>query len=130
MLQSCGTELTLCHHRSLTHRPPTLPAAPVRTVCNQRKRCAIATSAASRGYGNTAREPNYDSVSFRQESGASASTSSISGAIDVTDDSQKEDRMDEVKQFLKAELDRIFTNGVSSRSTYCLRLRNLPFQLH
>ena len=84
-----------------------------RLVGQQRKHSAAHRAvlcAASGGYGSSAREPNYDSVSFRQDSGASASTSAV---IDVTDESQVQTRMEEVKDFLKAELDRIFTDGVS-----------------
>lgn len=60
--------------------------------------------------GSTDREPNFDSVSFRQDAGSTASTSSV---IDVTDQAQREGRMEEVQQFLKEELDRIFSDGVS-----------------
>ena len=33
--------------------------------------------------------------------------------IDVTDQAQREGRLEEVQQFLKEELDRIFSGGVS-----------------
>ena len=69
----------------------------------------VIRSQAAAGAGNTAREPNYDSISFRQNTGASASTSAV---IDVTDESQKQDRMEEVMDFLKGELATIFTTGV------------------
>ena len=66
--------------------------------------------ATSGDFGSTAREPNYDSVNFRQESGSTASTSAV---IDVTSKEQKESRLEDVKQFLKEELHRIFSGGVS-----------------
>ena len=65
--------------------------------------------------GSTERESNYESVSFRQDSGSSASTSS---ATDVTDKAHTENRMDEIKQFLRAELDRIFSGGVSCETAF------------
>lgn len=63
----------------------------------------------SAGAGSTSREPHLESVSFRQNSGAAASTSTV---IDVTDDSQRQDRMQEVISFLRGELATIFTTGV------------------
>lgn len=71
-----------------------------------RRICSPATA------GSTDRESNYDSVSFRQDSGSSASTSSV---IDVNDKAQTESKMDELQQFLRAELDRIFGGGVNFR---------------
>ena len=128
-LQLSHIEPTI-QHRSVHHKALIPQSAAIRTVFRQRYWRApcrfIAASAASGGFGNTAREPNFDSVSFRPESGASASTSDV---IDVTDEDQKNDRMNEVKEFLKAELDRIFTSGVSCRSSCASRFTTPVFRM-
>jgi len=120
---ACSKRMQLCHtssvghHRLSSHKPLTPQLAEIRAPCSEHGRRAasrdLVVRADTGGYGSTAREPNFDSVKFRQESGASASTSAV---IDVTDDSQKNTRMEEVKQFLEAELGRIFNDGVSCRS--------------
>ena len=110
---------SVCHRRSGNHQPFIPQVAEIRAALSRQIRHAAArevtTRAASGDLGNTARGPNYDSVSFRQDSGASASTSAV---IDVTDDSQKQTRMEDMRQFLEAELERIFEKGVSCRSRY------------
>ena len=115
-MQLCHTSSVL-NHRSSNHKPLTPHLAAIRAPSSEPGRRAVSSDlvvrAATGGYGSTAREPNFDSVRFRQESGASASTSAV---IDVTDDSQKHTRMEEVKQFLEAELGRIFNDGVSCKS--------------
>ena len=104
---------TICHQRSAI--PGNLPGPPrvaaLRPICQITIRSASLRSVTSRASaGSTDREPNFDSVSFRQDSGSTASTSSV---IDVTDQAQREGRLEEVQQFLKEELDRIFSGGVS-----------------
>ena len=74
-------------------------------------------AAAGAGAGNTVRGRNYESASFRQDTGrqdtgrqdtgSSASTSAV-----VTDETQKEDRMEEFMSFLRDELTTMFTTGV------------------
>ena len=104
---------TICHQRSV--RPGHLPGRPRATVHEPFRRYTTGsallrdvTSHASAG--GKGRESNFDSVSFRQDSGSTASTSAV---IDVTDQAQREGRMEEVQQFLKEELDKIFSGGVS-----------------
>ena len=115
-MQLCHTS-SVCNHRSSNHKPLRPQLAATRAPCSEPGRRAASSDlvvrAAIGGYGNTDREPNFDSVRFRQESGASASTSAV---IDVTDENQKHARMEEVKQFLEAELGRIFNDGVSCQS--------------
>ena len=115
-MQLCHTS-SVCNHRSSNHKPLTPQLAAIRAPCSEPGRRGASSDlvarAAGGGYGSTAREPNFDSVKFRQESGASASTSAV---IDVTDDRQKKTRMEDVKQFLEAELGRIFNDGVSCKS--------------
>ena len=107
----CGG--TICHQRSA--QPGNFPAPPqvtaLRPICQTTIRRASPRSVTSRASaGSTDREPNFDSVSFRQDSGSTASTSSV---IDVTDQAQREGRLEEVQQFLKEELGRIFSGEVS-----------------
>ncbi len=114
-MQLCHTS-SVCSHRSSNHKTFTTQLAAIRAPTEPGRRPAfsdLVVRAATGGYGSTAREPNFDSVRFRQESGASASTSAV---VDVTDDSQKHTRMEEVKQFLEVELGRIFSVGVSCKS--------------
>ena len=115
-MQLCHTR-TVSHRRSGNHIPfiPQVAAIRAALPCQRRHAAVrgITVQAASGDPGSTAREPNYDSVSFRQESGASASTSAV---IDVTDDSQMQTRMEEMKEFIEAELGQIFNRGVTCRS--------------
>ena len=107
---SCGT---LCHQRSarLEHLP--CPSQP--TVLRRHGQLTTGGATSRRvdshaTAGSTTREPNYDSASFRRHSGSTASTSSVT---DVSDKAQTQSRMEEIKEFLRAELDRIFSGGVS-----------------
>lgn len=98
----------ICHHRPLPGPPQ---ATGLRPICQPAIRSALLRNVTSHASaGSTDRAPNFDSVSFRQDSGSSASTSSV---VDVTDQGQRESKMEEVQQFLKEELDRIFSGGVS-----------------
>ena len=111
---------TVCHQRSA--KPGHLPGPPQATVlrptCQPTIRSAFLRNVTIHAStGSTDREPNFDSVSFRQDSGSSASTSSV---IDVTDQAQKGERMEEVQHFLKEELDRIFSGGVSFCSNFAI----------
>lgn len=122
-MQLCHTSSVL-NHRSSNHKPLTPHLAAIRAPSSEPGRRAVSSDlvvrAATGDYGSTAREPNFDSVRFRQESGASASTSAV---IDVTDDSQKHTRMEEVKQFLEAELGRIFNDGEVTRAKYAADMK-------
>lgn len=107
---SCGTV-----YRQRSAIPECLPGSPqapvLRPIRQPNNRTAVLRNVGSHASaGSTDREPNFDSVSFRQDSGSTASTSSV---IDVTDQAQKEGKMQEVQQFLKEELDRLFSGGVS-----------------
>lgn len=106
----CGT---LGHHRSAQLlSPPRTPVfkRSVQADGPSASRLRVDTRATAGDFGSTAREPNYDSVNFRQDSGSTASTSAV---IDVTNEQQKESRLEEVKEFLREELHRIFSGGVS-----------------
>lgn len=105
---SCGTV-----YRQRSAIPGCLPGSPqapvLRPIRQPNKRTAVLRNVGCHASaGSTEREPNYGS--FRQDSGSTASTSSV---IDVTDQAQKEGKMEEVKQFLKEELHRLFSGGVS-----------------
>ena len=69
-------------------------------------------AAAGAGAGNTVRGRNFDSASFRHDTGRQDTGSSASTSAVVTDESQKEDRMEEVMSFLRDELTTMFTTGV------------------
>lgn len=110
MQTSCqSTLLPASQQRSTGVLTSRCPHTTKHTALHARLPRHIIRSHTAAGAGNTAREPNYDSVSFRQNTGASASTSAV---IDVTDESQKQDRVEEVMDFLKGELATIFTTGV------------------
>ncbi|KAL3139503.1 hypothetical protein ABBQ38_003826 [Trebouxia sp. C0009 RCD-2024] len=126
-MRSCcsGPNGSICHQRAAvclgSVRPRASQATAVRRITeaadrgvHPRRICSPATA------GSTDRESNYDSVSFRQDSGSSASTSSV---IDVNDKAQTESKMDELQQFLRAELDRIFGGGSVSRERYAADMR-------
>ena len=90
--------------------PGSLRAPGLRPIRRPNNRTAVLRNVSSHASaGSTDREPNYESVSFRQNSGSTASTSSV---IDVTDQAQKQGKMEEVQQFLKEELHRLFSGGV------------------
>lgn len=122
-MRSCCTGLdgALRHQRSAvclqSARPRSSQATAVRQYLNATKRDVLLRRIGSHATaGSTDRESNYDSVSFRQDSGSSASTSAV---IDVADNAQTETRMEEIKQFLRSELDTIFSGGVSFRPVFC-----------
>ena len=103
----------LMQHRSVAITSPLVHAKPYTTARRSNKRPIIsatsATGGASGSFGSTSRGLNYDSVSFRQDSGARASTSSV---IDDRDSRQNDTQLQEVKEFLRGELEQIFSSGV------------------
>ena len=132
----CGI---VARNRSARPANPTFRCQASRLLCSIRvKECRASrrrtdTHATAADFGSTAREPNYESISFRQTSGSTASTSAVA---DAEDQEQTKGKLEEVKEFLKEELNSIFDGGVSIatlavsklRLANCLTCQNVQMQ--